>query len=400
MTPFSETIHQQGLVPQEEMLELQKKKNKLNIGIPKEQDPTECRIALTPQSVNLLVEEGHQVMVERGAGVGSNYSDRHYAESGAQIVDTADEVFKSDIILKIAPVSVKEVSYLKRNQAIISALHAASQNKEILQALMEKRITAIAYELLKDENHYPVVCSMSEISGIAAIMVASELLSNAQGGKGVLLGGVTGISPTDVVILGAGTAAEYAARAAIGLGARVQVFDHSMPQLRRLQHHLDNKVSTSILQHFALRKSFATADVVIGALEGKSDQTFCVTEDVIQSMKKGSILIDLNVDNYPTFVTSRMTTMDNPTFVKHGVIHYCVPNIASRTARTASIALSNIFAPLLIQIADSGGLNQEIKENTSLRNGIYLYNGILTNEKLASTFGLMWRDINLLIAVY
>lgn len=396
--PFGST----GLLPKEEMLETGRKKRMLVIGIPKETSKFENRIPLTPQGVELLVMNGHAVLLETGAGEGANYLDHDFSECGATIIKNKKEIFESDIILKVSPLSLEELDLLKHDQLVISLLYLYSQNKEKLTKMLSKKVNAIAFELLKDENScYPVIRSMSEIEGAASVMIASEFLSKAHNGKGVLLGGITGVSPAEIVILGAGTAGESAARAAIGLGATVKVFDNSYRNLRDLELNIGQRVYTSVLHPQILTKALKSADAVLGSLRYlQTGHSFMVTENQVAQMKKGSIIIDLSMDQGGCFESSMCTNLEHPVFIKHGIIHYCVPNIASRVSRTASIALSNIFAPIMLQIAESGGIHQLIKENSGISHGIYAYRGILTNNHIGRKFNIPSQDIGLLMAAF
>lgn len=391
-----------GFLPQEEMLEIGKKAQKLVIGIPKENKKYESRVGLTPEAVEILVNNGHEVLIEKGAGKAANYTDTNYSENGAQIIHAKSDVFQCDIILKIAPPTIEEIELFKNNQVLLSSLHFPSQSEEYIRKLMQKKITAISFEGLKDkENCYPVVRSMSEIAGITSILIASEYLSNVNDGKGVLLGGVSGITPTEVVILGAGTAAEHAARAAIGLGAFIKVFDFSVSKLKRIQTNLSSRLFTSVFHPRVMEKHLRSADVVIGAMHlGDKGPQFLITEEMIKKMKKGSVIIDLSIDQGGCIETSECRTHLNPVYTKHGVLHYCVPNIASRVARTASIALSNVFNPILLSIAEAGGVQKHLKQNVGLRHGVYIYNGILTNNRIGNHFGIPSKDIDLLMAAF
>ncbi len=396
------SLGQTTLMPQEEMLEVSKRQKQLVIGLPKETLKHENRIALTPQSVNLLSMNGHKVLIESDAGKGANYPDKEYIEAGGVILKDKETIFKSEIILKVAPFSLDEIGLLKENQTLISALHINVQSEDAIRKLMHKKAKAIAAELIKaDDGFYPVVHAISEIAGRTAIMVAAEYLSNEHSGKGVLLGGTTGITPTEVVIIGSGTAAEYAVKTALALGATVKIFDKSISNLIKFQQRVGVPIFTSILQPKVLDKAFRSADVVIGALEVKDNlPNLMITEELVQKMKRGTILIDLNIDNGSCFETSRLTDHGSPVYEKYGVIHYCVPNIASRVSRTASIALSNVFTPILLEIAEASGIAQLLKENAGIRNGVYTYNGILTNASLGNRFNINYKDINLLMAAF
>ncbi|MFO7843401.1 MAG: alanine dehydrogenase [Bacteroidales bacterium] len=391
-----------GLLPQEEMLEIGKKTEKLVIGIPKEYRKYESRVGLTPEAVELLVNNGHEVIIENDAGVAANYSNNDYSECGGQIATKKSDVYQCDIILKIAPPTIKELELFKTNQILFSSLNFLSQSEEYIRKLMQKKITAISFEGLKDKDHcYPVVRSMSEIAGTTSILIAAEYLSNVHEGKGVLLGGVTGITSTEVLILGAGTAAEYAARAALGLGAFIKIFDRSITKLKRLQTNLSQRLFTSVFHPKVIEKHLKSADVVIGAVHfGEKGPQHFISEDMVKKMKKGAVIVDLSIDQGGCIETSECMIHSNPVYTKHGVIHYCVPNIASRVARTASIALSNVFSPLLLSIAEAGGMNKKMKDDMGLRHGVYIYNGILTNSRIGNYFGIPSKDIDLLMAAF
>ncbi len=392
-------IKESGLLPQVEMLEIKKKKGSLHIGIPKETTFQERRVSLAPEAVSLLVSNGHRVKIETKSGENSNFTDNEYSEAGAEICYDPAEIYKCDIIFKVAPPNEEEVELMTGGQTLISALQLSVQPKEILQKLMQKKITAIAWDYIQDEDgSYPVVRTMGEIAGTTSITIAAELLSNFETGKGVMLGGIAGVQPAEVVILGAGIVGEYAVRAAMGLGASVRLFDSSLSRLRRLQNNLGRRVFTSVLQPKVLAKSIKRADVVIGAVRAPLGRTPCiVTEEMIEEMKPGSVIIDVSIDQGGCVETSRVTNHKNPTFVKHGVVHYCVPNIASRVPRTASFALSNIFAPILLEMGNRGGCKELIKDDKGFRSGVYMYKGTLTSEVLGKVFDLKYKSIELLI---
>jgi alanine dehydrogenase len=392
-------IEQGSLLPKEEMLEIGRKKGSLFIGIPKETSFQERRVALVPVAVSVLVANGHRVRVESKSGELASFSDRDYSEAGAEICYDAKEVFECDIIFKVAPPSEDEVEMMPGNQTLISALQLSVQPKTILQKLMQKKVTAVAWDYIRDEaGVFPVVRTMGEIAGTTSVLIAGELLSSFPDGKGVMLGGVAGVTPTEVVVIGAGTVGEYAIRSAIGLGAAVKVFDNSLSRLRRLQNDLGQRIYTSVLNPKVLGKALRRADVVIGALRAPLGRTPCVvTEEMIESMKAGSVVVDVSIDQGGCFETSHVTNHKEPTFVKHGVIHYCVPNIASRVSRTASFALSNIFLPILLDMGDQGGCRDLIKNDIGFRGGVYIYRGTLTSEVLGKVFDLRYKDIELLI---
>jgi len=390
------------LITLEEKLAIKNKNKKFVIGIPCEEEKNENRIALTPITVELLKNNGHEILVQTNAGAAANFTDNFYSEAGAQIVSTKEDVFKSDIILKVAPLTDAEIGLTKNGQLIISTLNLATQNAEYFNRLTKKKITCLAYEFLKDENDcFPIVRSMSEIAGSTSILTAAEYLSNVHNGKGEMLGGITGVNPSEVVILGAGTAGEFAAHAALGLGAVVKVFDASTWRLKRLQNNLGKNIYTSVLHQIVLSNALKSADVLIGAIRIiEKSANYFVTEEMVKLMKKGSVIIDISIDQGGCIETSRLTTHSNPIFVKYGVVHYCVPNIPSRVARTASYALSNIFAPLIIEMSKAGSINNFVKQNAGFRHGLYVFSGILTNQYIGKKFSLPNQDINLLMGAF
>ncbi len=395
-------IGQESLFPQEKLMELTRNKNSITIGIPREKDPDETRISLTPQGVNLIIDAGHHVVIERGAGDIARYTDKDYSEAGATITSNLAEVYEADIVLKVMPPSDQEATLLKERATLFCMLSLTKLSKESIRILMERKITAISLDTLQDEHDcYPIVRSLSEIEGIASINVATHLLSNATNGKGVLLGGITGISPAEVVVLGAGTAGTVAARAALGMGAAVKVFDHSMYLLREISHNLGRHVFTSNLHPSVLSKALKSADVVIGTMRFLNGvRRFMLTEELIQLMKKGTVIVDLSVDQGGCFESTRPTSLSHPVYEKHGVIHHCLPSISALFPRSASIAFSNIISGLVLDIAQTNGVTNAIKVNAGLRHGVFLFSGILTNHYVGKHFDLSSKDISLLLAAF
>jgi alanine dehydrogenase len=393
------SLTQSALMPQEERLETGKKKGRLYIGIPKEITFQENRIALVPDAAALLVNSGHRVVVQSGAGKPSNFQDNDYSDAGAEIAYSAEEVYKADIILKVSPPSLEEIDMMQQNQTLICTLQLTVQPESFIKKLIAKKITGIAFEWIRDEEGiYTVIRSMGEIAGITSVLVAAEYLSNVNNGHGSVLGSISGISPTEVVILGAGSVGDSAARAALGLGATVKMFDNSISRLRRLQYDLGTRIFTSVIQPRVLSKHLKSADVVIGAVRGQHGRApMIVTEEMVSKMKAGSVIIDVSIDQGGCIETSEVTSHDDPVFRKYGVIHYCVPNIPSRVSRTASYALSTIFGPILLEIGEEGGVKEMLRKNEGVRNGIYLYKGILTNKVLGDMFKLPYKDINLIM---
>lgn len=384
----------------EETLDVKAKSEMLSIGIPKEDAFVENRIALTPEGVAVLVANGHTVSVQTNAGEGTHFSDRNYSEAGAKIVLTKKEIFESDIIVKSAPVSEDDCDYLKPNQFVISPIHLAAMKKKILEKMCDKKITALSFENLKDDSgHNPIVRSMSEIAGSAVMLIAGQYLGTASGGKGVLVGGISGIPPTKVIIIGAGIVGEYAARTALAMGASVKVFDNSIYRLKRMQNNIGVRMWTSVMEPKILAKQLKTCDVAVGAVGSNGNRTpIIVSEEMVSEMRAGSVIVDVSIDNGGCFETSMATTHKKPIFEKYDVIHYCVPNIPSCFARTASQAISNVLMPLLLETADAGGIDKLVWQNINIRSGVYLFKGALTNFHLSERFKLKYTDLNLLIA--
>ncbi|NTS39616.1 alanine dehydrogenase [Flavisolibacter sp. BT320] len=384
----------------EETLDIKPKGAKLHIGLPKEIAFQENRVALTPDAVGVLVSNGHQVTIEHNAGEGAHFADRDYSEAGAQIVYNREEIFKAPILVKSAPIIDEDLPLLQFNQMIVSPIHLSILKAELLQKMMEKRVTAISFENLKDDGgSYPIVRSMSEIAGSAVMLIAGQYLSSANHGKGVLLGGISGIAPTKVIIIGAGIVGENAARAALAMGASVKVFDNSVYRLKRLQDVLGHRLWTSVIEPRLLAKQLKTCEVAVGALSSQTGRTpIVVTEEMVSSMRTGSVIIDVSIDRGGCFETSEITTHQSPVYTKYGVIHYCVPNIPSGFARTASQAISNVLMPLLLEAGEDGGFEQMVWHRVHLRSGIYMFKGALTNFYLSERFNLKYTDLNLLIA--
>jgi alanine dehydrogenase len=396
---FSEN---EKLMPQAEMLEVRKQKSSMTVGVPKEISYQENRIALVPEAVGMLVNNGHTVYIESNAGNAAHFNDSDYSNYGATIVYTPDEVYKADVILKVAPPLSSEVDKLKQRQLLFSALHLAGQSEDYFKKLVRKKTTAISYEDIKDKsNSFPVIRSLSEIAGVTSIFIASEYLSSADYGKGRILGGFSGITPSEVVVIGAGTVGEFAVRTAIGVGAQVKIFDNSVYKLRSIQYKVNTRLFTSIIHQEVLLNSLKSADVVIGALHAVNGRTQCVvSEDMVKQMQEGSVIVDVSISQGGCFETSRITNHSNPVYKKHGVTHYCVPNIASRVPHTASYALSNFFAPMILTIGEEGGIDNLLKKNSGIRQSVYLYNGILTNKYISDMFNIPFQDINLLMAAF
>lgn len=388
------------LYPQESLLKVKENNKTLFIGLPKEIALQENRICLRPEAVAILVNNGHEIWVEAGAGNQCKFSDKEYSDAGAKIKYSAQEVFEADIILKVEPPTLEEIEYMKPGKTLVSALQLGNQSPEFIEALNKKKIIAIGFELIEDKvGGMPVVRAMSEIAGSTVMLIAAEYLSSVNDGRGVILGGITGVPPTKVIILGAGTVAEYAARAALGLGAKIEIYDNHIYKLRRIKHALGHQIYTSTIDNVAFGESLKTADVVIGAIRAdKGRVKVIVTEEMISQMRDDSIIIDVSIDQGGCFESSRLTTHKKPIFRKHGIIHYCVPNIPARVARTATTAFSNIFTPILLQASDHGGIEEMIFSTKWFTKGVYAYKGSCTNIHIAQKFKIKYKDLGLLMA--
>lgn len=389
-TPFSE----EELIPKEEKLEIIKKGKQFSIGVPKETCLNERRTCVTPDAVQVLVANGHHLIIEAGAGEGSFYTDLQYSESGAKITTDTREVYEQDLVLKINPPTIEEIEYLKPNTYLVSALQINLRDKEYFKKLSEKKINAIAFEFIVDEyKQLSLVRLIGEIAGNISVLYAAELLALS---NGLMLGGITGVRPSEVVILGAGIVGEFATKAAIGLGANVKVFDNSLSKLRRLHMIIDGRVPTSIIDPKELAKSLKRADVVIGALS-KVSLAPIITEDMVRKMKKGSVIIDVTIDNGKVIETSELTDMENPYVVKHGVIHCGLPNLTSKMPRTTTKAVSNFFLSYLLNYDEEGGFENMLIRKNEMKQSLYMYKGRHTKKLICDRFDLTYHDINLLI---
>ncbi len=397
---FSEFFTEGQYQTQPETLEVGRKSNKLNIGVPKENSLKESRVALVPHSVRSLMGYGHHVKIASGAGENSNFTDHNYSEAGAEICQSNGEVFKCDVIIKISPPTIEEIDLMKNEAILISPIQIPILTEEYIVKLQKKRITALAMEYLQsDDGSFPVVRIMSEIAGMSSVLIASEYLNINKGGRGILFGGVSGVPPAKMVVLGAGVVGEFAVKAAIGLGASIRVFDNDITKLMRIQSLVGQQLHTSSLNPVYLAYQLTSADVVIGAIHSRHGRTpIVVTEEMVSKMKPGSVIIDVSIDQGGCIETSEMTTLDKPTFIKHGVIHYCVPNIASNVSRTASTAVSNILTPLLVKTGSDIAFENILYQSPGIRNGCYTYKGCLTNEYIGKRFKIKYTNLNLLLA--
>lgn len=393
-------LTQNMLTPQEECLEIPQKKAKLFVGIPKESSFQENRVALSPAAVKTLINAGHKVVVEEDAGLESGFLDFEYSEAGAEIAYSSEQVFQAHVIIKVAPPSLEEIDLCHPGQIIISPIHLPSLSEEYIYRLKKKRVTALAMEYMKDQSGiFPFVRIMSEMAGISAMQTAAELLSKSSDGLGILLGGIPGVPPTKVVILGAGVVAEVATRVALGYGAEVRVFDNNIRKIMRLQSNLGQKIYSGTFNSPELETELRDAEVVIGAIHSETGRTpVIVSDSMVKNMKSGAVIIDVSIDQGGCFATSRMTTHDRPTFIEYGVIHYCVPNIVARIPQTSSKAISNILIPFFLSAGGTQGIEALLHSSPGFRNGVYMYKGCLTNKHLSESFNVKYTDLNLLLA--
>lgn len=399
LSPFD--TEQLGIKTLEKSLLKSKSKKNLKIGLPKETSFDEQRLSLTPGGVSVLVANGHKVLIEKNAGVDARFSDQEYSQAGAEISYSAEELFRnSEMILKVAPPTEKELEWMQPGQILFSALHLGNATPSFMNVLIDKGICGIGYEFIKsDDREFPIVRMMHEITGSMAVQIAAHYLEKSSNGQGIMLGGISGIPPSTVVILGAGITGEYAARTALGYGAQVFVMDNNLAKLRRLENALDRRIITATANHQYLSTAIEFADVVIGAAMTEGEKAPCwVTEPMVQSMKPRSVIVDTVIDQGGCIASSEPTTHSSPVFTKYDVIHYCVPNIPSNVARTATYALNNVIVPYLIEMGDSGGIEDCLWNNTALRNGTYTYKKHLTKKFLADQFEMPFRDIEVLIA--
>ena len=393
--PFSK----EQLIPQEERLELTQIKKEFIVGIPKEDSENEKRICLTPDSVSYLISNDFKINIETGAGEGSNFTDLDYSEAGAVIVNNKKDIYNCPIILKIAPPNELEVNLIKQNSILISGLDLTGNHLNNLRVLISKKITCIAFEFIQEsDGSYPIVSQQNEISGQASVLISSELLSNtSNNGKGLFFGNLSGVPPTDVVIIGSDKVAESAAIAATKLGARIKIFSNSIFRLNEIQKLIQKPIYTSTIQKKQLTKALMRCDIAIGAVKDNETTKHIVSEEMVMKMKKGAVIIDTSLDTTGAFETSSVTSHDKPTFVKHEVIHYCVPNIASRYSRTSSICLSNVLTPYLIKSIRYGSFENFIRNNNPLKKGVYLFNGLNTNRMIKELFNIDYNNINNII---
>lgn len=390
-----------GVLTQEKKKPVDRKGQSLTIGVPKEASGDERRVAIAPAGVATLVANGHRVLVGGGAGEGANFADTEYADAGADITPSPADVYaKSNLIVKVGPPTEEEADLLQERQVLISALHLGNTSPEFLKRTIELGVTGLGFEFIRDsDGTLPIVRMMHEIMGSMAIQIAARYLESSEDGRGVMLGGISGVPPSNVVILGAGVVGEWAARTALGFGAHVIVLDNDLGALRAVEHYLGRGITTAMATEQYISRALETADVVIGAMMAAGKRSpIVVTEEMVARMRDGSVIVDTMMDQGGCIDTSQPTTHSDPVFRKHGVIHYGVPNMPSNAARTATYALTNVLVPYVIKIGEAASVNEALWMDVGLRNGTYVYRKHLTKKSLASMFGIPHRDIELLIA--
>jgi len=362
----------------------------MNIGILKEKTTGERRVGLTPSAAGALIAKGHSVFVEQGAGVKSFFEDEHYAAVGAKLVEGSDELIgRAKLLVKVSPLDSQEYGRLVLNQIVVGFMHMAVASEASVRETVDKKITIIGCEIIEDERgELPVLVPMSEIAGQVSVQIAAHYLQGYHGGRGILVGGMPGIPPAAFVIAGAGVVGTEAARAALGLGAQVLVLDTDVNKLRRIDELFSKRVMTSVATPYNVERAVNFADVFIGAVLVHGEKTpVLITSQMLSTMKKGAVIVDVSIDQGGCIETSKPTTIDDPVFVEQDVIHYCVPYIPSVVSRTATRALSNVVLPIISEIA-AHGVEEAMKRNPSLARGAYFYKGRCTKPGLSQAFGI------------
>ena len=371
--------------------------NVMRIGIPKETYQGEKRIALAPQGVDTLVKAGHSVFIETNAGVESHFTDEEYRKVGANIVYNPEEAYqRAEMLVKIAPLSENEIDLLEEEQIVFSFQHLAIGKRNQIEKLLKKKITAIAYELIEKNDQLPVLQSMSEIAGQLSIQIGERFFgSDIPGSRGILIGGIPGVAPAAVVIIGAGVVGYTAAQAAYSRGAHVIVLDKDLRRLRRIETNISKNITTVAANEYTIARGVKFADLLIGAVQMKAEKApHLVTEEMVKTMKKGAVIVDVSIDQGGCIETSRPTTFTDPVFIEHDVIHYCVPNMPALVPRTATYGLTNASIEYIKEIADNG-LSNALLGDVGLAKGVCTYNGFVSNENIAEVFSFEYRRLHI-----
>jgi alanine dehydrogenase len=371
----------------------------MNIGVLNESSKIENRAGLSPSGVSLLVERGHTVYVQAGAGLKSGYTNEEYSSLGANIVFTKDEAFgRSDIVLNISPLDEEESKLVKKNHILFGFHHLAVSRKNILDDLLKKNVTMLGYEIVQNNgDELPFIECLSEIAGQMCLVISGHYLQTSQGGRGLVIGGVVSVPPATAVVVGSGVLARSAIKAMLGAGAHTIALGRQMDRLRDLEEMTSGQLVTLIASRYNLTRMVKIADILIGAVLRPGEKApVMITRDMVRSMKKGSVLIDLAIDQGGCSETSRLTTLEQPIYVDEGIIHYCVPNITSTVSRTSTKVLSNMVVPYLLQIAENG-IESTLKTNTSLARGVYVYKGQLVRKGVAERFSTSFQELDSLL---
>lgn len=373
--------------------------DRMNIGVINESNKIENRAGLSPSGISFLVERGHDVYVQAGAGLKSGYTNEEYSSLGANIVFTKEEAFgRSDVVLNISPLDEEESKLVRKDQILFGFHHLAVSRKNILEELLKKNVTMVGYEIIQNqENELPFIECLSEIAGQMCLVISGHYLQTSQGGRGLVIGGVVSVPPATAVVVGGGVLARSAIKAMLGAGAHTIALDRDMDKLRDLEQITSGNLVTLMASQYNLGRMVKIADILIGAVLKPGEKApVMITREMVSSMKKGSILIDLSIDQGGCSETSRLTTLDQPSYVDEGIIHYCVPNITSTVSRTSTKVLSNMVVPYLFQIGDIG-INEALKGDESMASGTYVYKGQLVRKGLAERFAMPFIELATLL---
>lgn len=387
------------LTPCEEKLVVEQAKRSFTIALPAEDDAEETRVPLTPQGVEVLVAQGHKVLIQRGLGLAARFSDESYAAVGAEIVDNEERLFAADLIIKVSPPTVEQTDMMGKGQTLVCLIGRNVRRREAFAPLAVKKVNIVAVDaMLDDDSPEPVLKrSLGEMEGMMAVTTAAHLLEQADGGKGVIIGGITGVPPTEVVIIGADTAALSAARTALALGSNVKIFDTSLARLQKIVLRMQTKVFASVLHPQALTKALRSADVLICARRREPDSAFCVPDEYLSLIKHDAVVVDLDVASGGRTDGSRVATLARPVYRHKELFFHCVPDITALAPHTASIILSDIVSPLVTSLASAGGVEQAARADKPLASAVAMYRGTVTNKVLARRSGLEYFDLRLLL---
>jgi len=396
--PFHDLLSQQGILPMEAMAWTKQNAKSILIGIPKEISANENRTPLSPTAIKLLVANGHEVIIESGAGKRAGFEDSDYLLAGATVSEDLSQIWASPLILKLTPPTLSEIGLMKKNACIISCAATFLLSEDMIDAMNQKKIMGIGMEYVEDNGGgFPFVQIMAEIAGQMILPIASQLLSS-QDDSNILLGNVTGVEPCQIVVLGAGHVVEQVAKAAYHAGIQIQVFDKDIYKLQRLKQTLGIPLITQVIDSENLPKALQSAQVIIGALRSETGITPClVTEEMVSKLKPGTLIMDVCIDQGGCFETSELTTLSHPIFRKYGVIHYCVPNIPSKVGKTSSLAISNLLTSFILKSGKTGGVEEMLWQGKSFMKGVYVFKGFVTNKIIGKKFNKPVKEIQMLL---